>query len=204
MAARFQTTVDCDISEDMIRVAQSLNGGKHGHRVRYEVRDLEESLPFRDGEASLAVMNMGTASDVRNFKNVATEIARVLATGGRGFISFYNRRALVYQLEALPWNLPLAAHVNPVKNCLDVHGPDGKVYSVHARPYTIEEVREILPPELEVEKLTTYPALSAILSDDLFDNVTLRGIVEEMDRGLIEADFGAYICVEVRRRRRRS
>jgi|GEM_PF-3613927 len=49
------------------------------------------------------------ASDMRGIGKVIDETIRVLKPGGRFFFSFYNRDALVYRWEFLPWEAGLAA-----------------------------------------------------------------------------------------------
>jgi SAM-dependent methyltransferase len=139
-------------------------------------------------------MNLGTASDVRDIKGVIAEIRRVLKPGGRFFLSFYNREALAYRWEFIPWPLGLVASVNIYKHCLEVHDPTkGGKMSVYAQAYTTKEVEELLAGSDDL-RLITYPAISAITPSVLFENQPdAEGTFEAVDRTLLDSNMGAYI-----------
>lgn len=195
LADRFNQVVGYDISPDMIERAGTKKQGAKSSNVTFKVADIENSIPEQDNSASFVIMNLGTASDIRNIQSVLQEIKRVLKPGGRFLCSFYNRDALLYRWDFIPWPTGLAAEVNLHKDCLEVHhGED--IFSVYARAYTVKEVRKLFDGFLEVSNVLTYPTISSLLPHDLFKKQ--RGVkkaILELDRTLVESGAGAYILV---------
>lgn len=161
--------------------------------ISFVKTDLEEGIPQSDSSVSFVAMNLGTASDVRGISGVIEEVKRVLRPGGRFLFSFYNRDALLYKWDFIPWPVGLAAEINIHKHCLDVH-LGAKVLSVYARPYTTKEVRKLFPPKMKLSKVLTYPTISSILPNDLFEGkMSIQKSMMIIDRQLAEACDGAYI-----------
>lgn len=188
----FEHVIGFDISLEMIDVATQKKTDATQH-VIFECVDLEEGIPCESASVDFVLMNMGTASDVRNINHVLSEVFRVLRPGGRFVLSFYNRDALVYRWELLPWPTGLAAQINVLKNCLDVHGAGG-VRSVYAHAYKLGEVQELLADYPNEVNLVTYPTISAILPHDVFTGQPeMQRAVGAIDDSLSTAGEGAYI-----------
>ncbi len=194
LAERFPRAVGYDISPDMIRCAKAKFSGAES--VVFEEADLEAGIPEADSSVSFVVMNLGTASDVRDLAGVLKEVERVLLPGGRFLLSFYNREALVYRWDFIPWPIGLAAEFNVHKRCLDVHSGD-KLFSVYARSYTRAEVQDLFRGGgLGLEEMHTYPTVSSVLPSDFFkDQPEVRESVVAIDRSLSASNMGAYIVV---------
>ena len=195
LAGRFGKVVGYDISPHMIEKASTKKLGAKFSDVTFEVTDIESGIPQPDSSISFVVMSLGTASDMRHIQLVVQEIKRVLKPGGRFLCSFYNRNALLYRWDFIPWPIGLAAEINPHKHCLDVHyGED--VLSVYAKPYTVTEARGLFDGHLEVSNVLTYPTLNSILPSDLLEEQTeVQSSVESIDRMLAQSDTGAYVLV---------
>lgn len=196
LAPKFKRVVGYDVSSHMIKVAKTKlrrSRQKFSH-VGFRQVDLEEGIPEPDQSVSLVVMNLGTASDLRNFSGLLGEIKRVLKPGGRFFFSFYNREALIYRWDFIPWPTGLAAEINIHKNCLDVH-LGNKLLSVYARPYTVSEVRDFFQNGMTVTRICTYPTISSILPSDLFEGSEIQKSVVSIDTLLADSNMGAYILV---------
>jgi ubiquinone/menaquinone biosynthesis C-methylase UbiE len=175
-------------------------------------------LPLEDGSVSFVAMTLGTASDVKNIRKVLASIRRVLNKDGRFVLSFYNSAALFYRWS-LPWEVNLMAEINPTDHCLDVH-VGGRVFQLYARPYTVREVKKLLADaQLHVSSVSTYPALAAIMPNELFYGVDeaqrashrkevqaallqeqeTKRTIQRIDKGLAGSDMGAYILVTGRK-----
>lgn len=194
LGQHFEHTIGYDLSPHMIAAAhQALATHEVKGTVNFEQVDVEGGIPLQDNSVSFVVMNLGTASDVRDLNKVFKEIMRVLVPGGRFLLSFYNRDALLYRWELLPWPTGLVAAVNTHKHCLEVHS--GKeILSIYARPYTTTEVTRLLTKAKTGPEILTYPTVSSILPNDLFSRQRrVQGAVVEMDRSLATANMGAYI-----------
>ncbi len=201
LCRHFEFSIGYDISSHMVDRAyaksceQALDA-----RVSFEQLDVEQGIPIEDGTVSYAVMNLGTASDVRDIQGVIKEIMRVLKPGGRFFLSFYNKEAFAYRWEFIPWLVGLTASINIYKDCLEVYDPKtGREMPVYARRYTMDEVGALLGKSSGL-KMFTYPAMSMILPSVLFEG---RPGIEEsivaVDRALLSSldptlsTAGAYI-----------
>ncbi|MBI2636990.1 MAG: methyltransferase domain-containing protein [Parcubacteria group bacterium] len=203
LANRFSRVQGYDISPDMVRVAREKHAASNGTNVRFEVADLEGGIPLGDGCADFVVMGMGVASDIRDIKGVLREVRRVLKSGGKALLSFYNRNAIVYDWNFIPWPLPLAAFVNLDKHCLDVrwseNGREARTFSIYARPYSPDDVEALLPGGMVITRQTTYPTLASVLPDVLFVDPAVCESVLALDEHLADADRGAYALVTVRK-----
>ncbi len=188
-----------DISPHMIEIAQSKCTGVSADKFTFKVADLEEGIPVADNAASLVVMSLGFASDLQLLPKVVLDVCRVLTPGGTAMLSFYNAEALLYQWEFIPWPVALAAEMNRQRNCLEVHLRDGKVYSVYARPYTVDQVHGLMPRGLPITKVTTHPTICSILPDTLFADDRVNESIATIDGKLADGNMGAYITVVARK-----
>jgi ubiquinone/menaquinone biosynthesis C-methylase UbiE/chorismate mutase len=199
LADSFEHVAGYDVSTHMIAAAhaKALAGGIVN--ARFAATDLDAAtLPEADASASFVVMNLGTASDVSNLPHVLGEIARVLKPGGRFFLTFYNADALLYKMGFLPWVASLEAVVNPYTMCLDVKIGDA-LAPVHAQLYSETDVRALLPAELAVDQVASFPQIAAILPDEVLGDEKVRASIDRLDRELARgadgAHGGAYLIV---------
>lgn len=195
LAHSFDRVVGYDISPEMIYQARKKLKKANFEHMSFEVVDIECGIPQEDKRASLIVMNLGTASDLRNIKHVLIEAQRVMKPESRIFLSFYNANALLYRWEFIPWPVSLAAEINLTKHCLDVHCGSEGVFSVYARPYTTKEIRSLFPKGIKITQILTHPTIGSVLPNDIFEEKAIRESIVEIDRKLAELDSGAYILV---------
>lgn len=203
---QFERVVGYDISPHMQARANEIAAKQNlDAKLSFECADLEDGIPAPDSSASFVVMNLGTASDVRDIGHVIGETLRVLKPGGRFFFSFYNRDALVYRWDFLPWEADLAASVNIFGDSLDVHsvkdgGAREEIIPVFARAYTKEEVSTLFRDKGVVASLVTYPAVSAILPHGIFAQKRhVQESVVAIDAALTDTSMGAYIIATGRK-----
>jgi len=195
LAGKFERVIGYDISPHMIERACARIGNMKLRGINFETLDVEGGLPERKNSASLVVMNFGTAGDLRNTKDVLREMERILRPGGKAFLSFYNRDALVYRLGFIPWTTGLAAEVNHARHCLDVHFC-GEVFQIYAQAYSADEVNDLLPPGLQIIRRVTYPTLASLLPPEVFEQTSMLQMVDKVDTGLAEQEtFGAYLLI---------
>lgn len=193
LAPVFNQVIGYDISPDMITQAKAKLTKEGLQHVRFEVVDVENGIPLESAAVSLVVMNMGTASDIQNIQGLLKETERVLKPDGRFLLSFYNKEALFYRWF-IPWPINLAAEINLQKHCLDVHCGE-KIYSIYARPYATDEVRALMPEGLSISSILTYPTISSILPNELFEDTAVQKSITEIDEKLSDLSSGAYILV---------
>jgi len=220
MTPHFQQVKGFNISPSMIAQASFVrqSTGLDTLRASFEVLDIEDGLPLETESVSFVAMTLGTASDIKNIRRVLASIKRVLKKDGRFVLSFYNSAALFYRWS-LPWQVSLMAEMNPIDHCLNVHVGD-RIFQLYARPYTTREVKKLLTKEgLLISSLYTYPALAAILPNELFYGVDeaqkashrrevrtavfqeeeTKRTIRQIDKGLVDSDMGAYILVTGRK-----
>lgn len=187
----FRQVIGYDLSPHML--AKASEKKRKYPNIDFVEADLENGIPQPDASVSFVAMNLGTASDIRGISGILKETERVLVHGGRFFFSFYNRDALLYQWDFIPWPVGLAAEINIHKHCLDVH-LGAKVLSVYARPYTVKEVKKLFPLGMKLSKVLTHPTISSILPNDLFEGKpAIQRSLVDIDRQLAKARDGAYI-----------
>jgi ubiquinone/menaquinone biosynthesis C-methylase UbiE/chorismate mutase len=198
---KFEQVRGYDLSEDMISVANRKRKQMGVENVIFERRDIEAGeFPAETGSVSYVVMNVGTASDMVDLPKMLARVGRVLEPGGRFFLSFHNKDALLYKSRYLPWPTSLAAAFNSYTNCLDVRHHE-RVFSIFTQLHSEKSVKEMMPPTLEIDEVTSYPVLSSILPNDLFTSLTPETI-DEIDRGLAKSaassalsSAGAYLVL---------
>ena len=143
IASQFKKVVGYDISPDMIKVANEKKNGSKADNLKFVKTDIEERLNVKDESVSLAVMNLGTASDIKNIKGVIKSVKKALKNGGKFLFSFHNSESLLAKTGFLPWPMSLAAHMDPATCCLEVFFND-QMYFLYTRPYSIDEVRALI------------------------------------------------------------
>ncbi|MBI4059515.1 methyltransferase domain-containing protein [Candidatus Giovannonibacteria bacterium] len=186
---RFERVIGLDLSASMITKANTkLTGDGH---VRFEWADVEKGIPLEDDMASLVNMNLGTASDIQELPFVLAEARRVLKRGGIMFLSFYNKNALLHQLEFVPWEVSLAAEFNVDRDWLEVHSATGERLAIYAKAYEAGELEGLLPKGVILKSWLTHPTISSILPDVIFEEEAVKTAIAEIDRRLAEDGYGA-------------
>ncbi|MDE1925488.1 MAG: class I SAM-dependent methyltransferase, partial [Patescibacteria group bacterium] len=195
LAEQFTKVIGFDLSPEMVRVARKKITSEFTDRLIFEEHDLENGIPLPDESASFVLMNLGTASDIRDIQKFIGEIMRILKKGGRFLMSFYNKNALVYKWDFLPWPDGLAAEINQSLSCLDVH-LGKETYPIFAKSYTSDEVEQMLGRKIVIGlNVATFPTVSSLLPNQLFSegNDRAREAVDELDRYLSTLTNGAYV-----------
>lgn len=204
LASSFKKVIGYDISPDMINEAKDKITKETSH-VEFVNIDVEEGIDLSENSVSLAVMNMGTASDIKNIEKVFKCLSRCLKPEGKFFLSFYNSESLLAKMGFIPWPTPLAAHIDSDRRCLEVHyGKD--IYFLYARPRSVQEVEELLSG-FKIENRYTFPTLAAVMPMVILENEDSNGerrrnkdarrLIKKIDNILSESDLcsGTYIIV---------
>ena len=188
LAKRFTAVRGYDISCEMVEHAR--NRTTWSSNVAFEVRDLDEAIPVADGSVTLAVANFGAASELR--PDLLCEIYRILGPGGRAFLSYYNRDALVNHW-IYPWPATIHSLLNPHNDTLEVWSGDS-VYTIRARGESCASVRDqIEAAGMTAEICETYPTLQPILPNFIVKNTRARAVFEigqSLDAHLARPEVG--------------
>ena len=203
LAAHFENVIGFDISHDMIKVANEK--AQTYNNVTFVQKNLEEELMLENNSVSLFVMNMGTASEIKNFSNLIEEIWQCLKPGGKIFLSFYNSESLLLKLGFLPWPPQLAAFIDKEKSCLEVNFQD-QIYNLYAQTRSAPEIKIILEKFSEIS-FFSFPTISSVIpaivlcNEDqnakITQNHTAQTMLQKIDETLsISTDYpGTYLIV---------
>lgn len=194
LAPHFQEVIGYDLSPAMISAAQN-NLQECGHQnVNFQLADIEEHLLIESNSVSLAVMNLGTASDVLNTRLLLAGLKNILTRDGRFILSFYNQNALYYRCF-VPWQLPLIANIDPIKHCLNVKRGE-RDFLVYARPYSEREIEQMIEKAgMKLCEMTSCPTVASILPDEFFAGQNSEDAISKIDNHLLGHGAGAYILV---------
>lgn len=173
LAKRFRTVVGYDISPAMVEHAR--NRLDWGENVTFGLQDLDDLIPAESNSVTLAVINFGAASELR--PDLLSELHRVLRPGGRAFLSYYNRDALVNHW-IYPWPATIHSHLNPHNDTLEVWSND-RVYTIRARGESCQSVQQNIEASgMEARICETYPTLQPILPNFIVKNPRARTVFE--------------------------
>jgi len=197
LAKQFSQVYAYDLSPDMIRVANANKLKRHVGNVLFEVKDLEDGpLPIADDSAALINSAFGMGSFVRNLEQFFREVRRALQPGGVALFSFYSTAALVNQLQ-LEWRPALAARVVPGEDVLQVDFED-RSFRIAAKAYAPADLKRKIEGNFKLLEMTTFPTLSALFPQSLFQNPSACALCTSVDKLLatnLAIAAGPYIVV---------
>jgi len=193
-----------DFSPEMIRVANRKKINKPAGNLHFILRDLEEDLLTDTQNATITFVNsgFGMGSFVEELSLLLREIRRILEPSGVFVISFYNRESLVVQLDSIEWTPSLAAKLDSATGYLKVNFK-GEQFNIPVRAYTIKEVREMLGSYFDIVEISTFPTLSSLFPNSLFQSEKARQLCTFVDDELRLNDQiagGPYIVAVCRKR----
>lgn len=195
LAREFPAVTGYDFSKEMVRVANTKKIRANMGNVRFEARDIEVmSLPQENDTVDMVNTAFGMGSFLKKPENLFREIRRVLFPQGYAIFSFYNAQSYSTALP-LQWSPALAARVIPGKDMLSVNF-EGRIFEIPARAYSPDQVAKMLGEYFEVDEITTFPSLSALMPQELFQDHLARKLCGEVDKYLAsnnEIAAGPYI-----------
>jgi ubiquinone/menaquinone biosynthesis C-methylase UbiE len=140
LARHFDQVCGYDFSKGMLQVAERNKLKHRSGNCLFKCVDIEqERLPNDNGSVSLVNTGFGMGSFLHSPETLFREVRRVLQPGGYAIFSFYNRSALVNQID-LMWTPALAARARPDEESLMVNF-EGKSYDLPARSYNVHDIK---------------------------------------------------------------
>ncbi len=205
IAPFFDKVIGYDISPHMIKMAQDKSTVETSH-VEFIEKDLEDGFNLSSNSVSLAIMNMGTASDIKNIENVLKSLNHCLHPKGKFLLSFYNSESLLQCLGFLPWPMQIAARIDQDKHCLEVYH-NSELYFIQAKARSVQNVSNLLDEYFSIGNIYTYPTLASIIPQTVIESEDRNGIttqkeaatelIKQIDISLALSGIncGAYIIV---------
>ncbi len=139
-------------------------------------------------------MNYGVASDFVDFPSLLHEVQRVLRPGGGAFLSFYNKDLIYTEIWVSALENRQSFTRNPYTNCLEV-SVGGQQVPIHAKPYGIGEVRELLDAGFTLGRSSSYPFFSSLLPSELLEALDNANDLERLEYEIDNngQDFGRFL-----------
>lgn len=207
LSPHFSTVTGYDLSQDMVDEAwrRCDQKGFANHNMQFVQHDLDFGIPEESSSVDMVVMGLGTASDIRNLRNLLREIGRVLKPDGAFVLSFYNADALMYTPGYIPFDSSLNARINTDQSCLQLYVPPsstddgepipGEEYLVYARAYSWGEIETMVGSPLRINYYRTYPTLASVMPRVLLRNPALDPVLQRLERAVEYGGAGAYYLI---------
>lgn len=192
LAQHFSAVYAYDISRNMVDVANKSKMERGQGNVLFAEADVEQEVPsIGEGLADLVSCSFGMGSFVRDLPTLFKTVRLLLKPGGVAAFSWYNNDAIVNRLN-LPWEPALAARMVPGKKRLRVDFA-GTSREIAAVAYSVGTLRHELELNFEDVHLSTYPTLTALFPQELFDSKeaqTLCRLVDDKLRSDVDGSAG--------------
>lgn len=200
LARRFTQVFAYDFSESMIHEANRNKLLRGVGNVSFDVADVEDGLPMLDDDSvDLVNSSFGMGSFVDRPDEFFRCVRRVLRPGGIAVFSFYNKLALVNRLR-LAWRPALAARTVPGADTLAVDF-GGELFEIAAKAYEVPALRRLIEANFRIEELITFPTLTALFPQELFESPEARSLCRAVDELLatdLDLAAGPYIVAVTR------
>lgn len=195
ISQKFDTVHGYDFAPAMIGQANQKKLKQGLGNVSFQILDVEENpLPHEDNSVDLANLSFGMGSFVKSLDALLCEIDRILKPGAYALFSFYNRNAITVQVST-PWAPALSSKLLDGKNALEVT-INGRDEQIGAIAYSVTDVRKILSSKFHVDEIATFPTMSAMLPQTMFEAENSRKILAAVDGYLAfvkDLHYGPYI-----------
>jgi ubiquinone/menaquinone biosynthesis C-methylase UbiE len=199
LANYFDKVFGLDFSPEMTAKAQENQKKLNVKNTFFMTLDVEhDPLPFPNQSVDFINSSFGMGSFVLNPANLFLEIKRVLKPEGRVIFSFYNSQAFINQLD-LGWKPAISSRLNHEEKALEVQF-GGQTYFVPVVPYSVTEIKVELDRFFTIHSITTFPSISSIFPQELFENERVRKLCLEADLFLadnLELAGGPFIVTVV-------
>ncbi|MES2766114.1 MAG: class I SAM-dependent methyltransferase [Bacteroidota bacterium] len=197
LSTHFSHVYGYDFSPEMVHVANDNKLQNNIDNISFKILDIEDNLlPVPDASVAFVNTAFGMGSFVNNADKLIAEVNRVLLPGGIAIFSFYNSKSLINQLS-FDWEPAMVVRALDGEDALEVKFAD-HIYTIAARSYNVNEVKDKLTRAFKdgVLDILTFPTLSALFPQSLFDNSETRQLCHNLDRLIasnLEIAAGSYI-----------
>ncbi len=194
-----------DFSTHMIRMAKKKKLATDDKKVSFSVADFEYEEIDRErefeGKVDFVCASFGMGSFVEDTPRMLRRFHEWLKPGGAALISFYNSNTIVESMKPNWRDTSLSAHIDADRQTAQVTLEDMTFY-IFCKPYT-PNMMEQISGLFEIKKILSYPCLTAILPNAMFDLKGAKEYFSFVDNLLIERTdyfYGHYVLVYVVKR----
>ncbi|MEY9591001.1 prolyl-tRNA editing enzyme YbaK/EbsC (Cys-tRNA(Pro) deacylase)/ubiquinone/menaquinone biosynthesis C-methylase UbiE [Bradyrhizobium yuanmingense] len=189
-----------DFSTHMIRVAKEKKVACDDRRIAFSVADFEYEEV--DGESDFAgkvdfvCASFGMGSFVEDTPRMLRRFHEWLKPGGAVLLSFYNSNTIVESMKPNWRDTSLAAHIDADRQTAQVALEDMTFY-IFCKPYQ-PQMKEQISGLFEIRSMISYPCITAILPNSMFDLKNAKDYFSHLDELLIRDDsyfYGHYVLV---------
>lgn len=201
LATDFKEVYGFDFSPKMINVANDTKRVSAKHNAVFSVDDFEyeETMYENDfqGKTDLVVASFGMGSFVEDTARMLRRFSQWLKEGGYVFLSFYNSKSILLNVQPNWRDTSLSAHLDVDKQTLQVRLPTGAIFDIYCKPFT-ETTRHEISKVFEIEAVYTYPTLMALMPNSMLDNPLAADLFQDVDTSLAtdnKYQLGHYVMV---------
>ena len=201
LARHFQTVFAYDFSPNMINEANRIRREDDIRNVFFLINDFEYEKLIDEsrfyGKCDLIIASFGMGSYIEDTSSMLRRFYDWLKPGGYIFLSFYNGNSIT--LNVIPnWrDSSLAAQIDRENNSLEVHLTHKTRFNIFCKLFD-EGVEGEINRIFNIESITTYPMVMAILPNTLLENEFARSSFVAADKTLADTQHsqnGYYTLV---------
>jgi prolyl-tRNA editing enzyme YbaK/EbsC (Cys-tRNA(Pro) deacylase)/ubiquinone/menaquinone biosynthesis C-methylase UbiE len=204
-ANRFSRVHAFDVSTDMIEMALQKKVASDDMIISFSVADLEYEEIDREqeftGKVDFICASFGMGSFIEDTSQMLRRFHEWLKPGGAALISFYNANTIVDCMKPNWRDTSLAAHIDADKLTAQVTLEDQTFY-IFCKPYK-RQLEDELKQLFDVKMIFSYPCITAILPNSMFDQEEAKTYFSHVDNLLLPDEgffYGHYVFVHVVKR----
>jgi prolyl-tRNA editing enzyme YbaK/EbsC (Cys-tRNA(Pro) deacylase)/ubiquinone/menaquinone biosynthesis C-methylase UbiE len=189
-----------DFSSHMIEEAKRKKVAQDDRRIAFSVADFEYDDVDREqefaGHADFVCASFGMGSFVEDTPRMLRRFHEWLKPGGAVLLSFYNSNTIVENMKPNWRDTSLAAHIDADRQTAQVTLEDLTFY-IFCKPY-VPQMKEQIAGLFEIKTMISYPCITAILPNTMFDMRNAKEYFSYVDNLLIQSDqhfYGHYVSV---------
>jgi ubiquinone/menaquinone biosynthesis C-methylase UbiE len=195
LARHFETVYAYDFSTSMIFQANGVKREKDIRNLFFAVNDFEyEKLADEDqfyGQCDLILASFGMGSFIEDTASMLRQFYEWLKPGGYIFLSFYNANAITLNVAPLWRDTSLAAQIDKDNHSLQVNLTPKTQFNIFCKLFD-EGVEGEINKIFNIESITTYPMIMALLPNSLLENEFAHLTFTAADKTLAEQGENGY------------
>lgn len=195
LARHFDDVYAYDFSTQMIAQANDLKRERDIRNIFFAVNDFEyERLTDEEqfyGQGDLILASFGMGSFIEDTASMLRQFYEWLKPGGYVFLSFYNANAITLNVAPIWRDTSLSAQVDRDNHSLEVNLTPKTKFNIFCKLFD-EGVEGEINKIFNIESITTYPMIMALLPNSLLENEFAHLTFTAADHTLAEQGKNGY------------